>query len=149
MEVSLFNRQRTVALPLERLQTFAGEMAQRCLAHRGRASSVLEHLSSVEISLVSDRVIAQVHRRFLNVPGATDVITFPHGEIVISVATAARQARQNNEVVAREVARYIVHGLLHLHGHEDADPDDAAAMWQVQEAVLDELWPSPRRPSEK
>ncbi len=102
---------------------------------------VLQGLAGVEISLVSDRIIAQVHRRFMNVPGATDVITFAHGEIVISVATAARQARENAEVVGREVARYIVHGLLHLHGHEDADPADAVAMWQAQERVLGETWP--------
>ena len=141
MEVNLFNRQRAVVLPVERLRVLAARAAGACLAHQGRADSVLEGLSAVEISLVSDRVIAQVHRQFLNVPGATDVITFPHGEIIISAKTAARQARQHGEAVEREVARYIVHGFLHLHGHEDAEPDDAAAMWQTQEKVLVELWP--------
>ncbi len=102
---------------------------------------MLERLPAVEVVIVSDRVIARVHRQFLGIPGATDVITFPHGEIVVSAVTAARQARQNMEKTDREIARYIVHGFLHLHGHEDADAAEAAAMWQAQERVLDELWP--------
>ena len=140
MEVRLFNRQRAVTVPLERLQAFAREAAECCLAQPGEAKSALRELAGVEISLVSDRVIARVHRQFMNIPGATDVITFAHGEIVVSAATAARQAQENGESVEREVARYIVHGFLHLHGHEDAEPDSAAAMWQAQERVLGELW---------
>ena len=71
------------------------------------------------------------------------MITFPHGEIIVSAATAARQARQNEEATDREVARYIVHGILHLHGHEDARPRDAEQMWRAQEQVLHEVWPAP------
>ncbi len=144
MEVSLFNRQRAVTLPLERLRIFADKAAERCLEHPGKAPSVLRELREVEISLVSDRVISLVHRRFMSIAGATDVITFAHGEIVVSAVTAARQALENGETVEREVARYIVHGFLHLHGHEDADARDAAVMWRAQEQVLDELWPSSR-----
>ncbi len=77
----------------------------------------------------------------MNVPGATDVITFNHGEIVLSADTARRQALEHGETTDREIARYIVHGLLHLNGHEDADPDDAATMWRAQEHVLRLLWP--------
>ena len=149
MVVSLFNRQRSVALPLGQLRMLATEAAKRCLTYRGKGSLDLQDLAEVEITVVSDRVIAQVHRRFMNIPGATDVITFAHGEIVVSAATAARQARQNGEAVEREVARYIVHGFLHLHGHEDADPKDASVMWQAQEQVLDALWPSPLQASHR
>ena len=38
--------------------------------------------------------------------------------------------------------RYIVHGLLHLNGHNDADPADAAKMWQAQEQIVGEVWPA-------
>ena len=140
MEVVLFNRQRSVLLPIERLRVLARTVAEKCRPYPGRSPSLLAGLAVVEISLVSDRVIAGVHRRFMHVPGATDVITFPHGEIIISAATAARQARQNGENVGREVARYILHGFLHLHGHEDTDAADATRMWRAQEKVLDELW---------
>ncbi len=102
---------------------------------------MLPGLEEVEVSLVSDRVIAQVHRRFMQIPGATDVITFAHGEIVVSATTAAREARERAEPVGREVLRYVVHGLLHLNGHEDAETGEATAMWEAQEAVVEQLWP--------
>ena len=139
--VQLFNRQRAVPLDLMRLRRIAPAAAARCLEHAGPGEHLLGQMDTVEISVVSDRVIARVHRQFMEIPGATDVITFGHGEIVLSAATAARQARENGEEPNREVARYIVHGLLHLNGHLDADPADAAAMWTVQESVLQALWP--------
>ena len=139
--VFLFNRQRNVRLDLKCLEELAGLLAVRCLEHPGPGDALLGQLCEVEISVVSDRVIAQVHRRFLNVPGATDVITFGHGEIVLSATTAYRASRENGEELEREVARYMVHGLLHLNGHEDAEPVHAAAMWQAQESVLNTSWP--------
>lgn len=139
--VEVFNRQRAVVLDVLRLRALAVAAAARCLEHPGTSETLLGGLDEVEISVVSDRVIAQVHRRFLQVPGATDVITFGHGEIVLSATTAARQARDHGEECNREVARYIVHGLLHLNGHEDADAANAAAMWQTQESILRTLWP--------
>ena len=145
MEVALFNRQRAVVLPLKRLEKLAIEVPARCQAHPGPARPLLGELLAVEISIVSDRAIARVHREFLNVPGATDVITFPHGEIVVSATTAARQAREHGETVERELARYVVHGFLHLHGHLDAQADDAARMWCAQEEMLNQLWP-PHQP---
>ena len=57
---------------------------------------------------------------------------------------AARQAQEHGEKVARELARYIVHGFLHLHGHLDAEANDAAVMWRAQEEVLDQVWPLQR-----
>ena len=91
--------------------------------------------------MVSDRVIAAVHRRFMNIPGATDVITFAHGEIVLSADTAKREAAERGEALEREVLRYVVHGLLHLNGWEDAEEKEAAAMWATQEAVVEQLRP--------
>ena len=140
--VQLFNRQRAVPLDLPRLRTLAPRAAAQCLEHAGPGERLLGQMDAVEISVVSDRVIARVHRQFMEIPGATDVITFGHGEIGLSAATAARQARENGEECDREVARYIVHGLLHLNGHLDADPAAAAAMWQAQEGILQSLWPA-------
>ena len=141
MRAELFNRQRQVALDLKRLQALASAACVACRPHAGRGLAVLPQLPTVEISLVSDRTISRVHRQFLQVPGPTDVITFAHGEIVISVATADKQARRENEPLDREVARYIIHGILHLNGHLDQQPGDASRMWRVQEAVLQSLWP--------
>ncbi len=139
--VRVSNRQRGVSLDLARLQSLATAAVAQCIEHPGPGETLLGGLEEVDIVVVSDRVIARVHRQFMNVPGATDVITFGHGEIVLSASTAARQAGEHGEAPDREAARYIVHGLLHLNGHEDADPIDAATMWQTQEKVLQSLWP--------
>ena len=141
MRAELFNRQRRVALDLKLLTKLASTACTSCLPRVGGGQATLGQLEAVEISLVSDRKIAQVHRRFLNVPGPTDVLTFEHGEIVVSVATAEKQARLENEPLEREVARYIIHGILHLNGHLDKEPADASRMWREQEAVLQWLWP--------
>ena len=139
--VRVVNRQRGVSLDLARLQALATAAVAQCVKYPGPVEELLGGLEEVDVVVVSDRVIARVHRQFMNVLGATDVITFAHGEIVLSASTAARQAREHSETPDREAARYIVHGLLHLNGHEDADPVAAARMWQAQEDILQTLWP--------
>ena len=84
----------------------------------------------------ADRVIARVHWDFMRVPGATDVITFEHGEIVMSAETAARFAGEHGHSVEEELALYTVHGLLHLNGFDDATSREAARMKRIQARVL-------------
>ena len=137
----VINRQRAVSVNLADIELRGRLAIPLCLRSVGGGRVVLTDLPEVEVALVSDRVIARVHRHFLNVPGATDVITFEHGELVVSATTAERQARKLGEIVERELLRYIVHGLLHLNGHEDTEATDAARMWRAQEKILDEVWP--------
>jgi len=96
-----------------------------------------------EISVVDDEVIRDVHARFLNDPTVTDVITFPHGngmgEIIVSYDTAIRQASEFNEPVFRELFRYMVHGLLHLHGYIDTEPEERERMFSRQEPLVREF----------
>jgi probable rRNA maturation factor len=77
----------------------------------------------------------------MGIPGETDVITFHHGEIVIGVEVAFRQAEENGEPPLRELLRYVIHGLLHLAGHEDEDPSDREKMEAAQEPLVAMLWP--------
>ena len=81
-----------------------------------------------------------MHARFLNDPTATDVITFPHGdgigEIIVSFDTAIRQASEFGEPVFRELFRYMVHGLLHLHGYIDTEPEERERMFSCQEPLV-------------
>ena len=105
---------------------------------------VLSELNTVEISLVDDDCIAEVHGRFLNDPTPTDVITFPHGdgmgEILISADTATRQSTELGEPWEREIFRYMVHGMLHLHGHLDYDSEQREAMFSFQEPLVLKYW---------
>lgn len=101
-----------------------------------RRESVLGQLEEIGIVLVSDQRIAALHDEFMSDPTPTDVITFRHGEIVISVETARREARRRGLRVPEEIARYVVHGLLHLAGWSDADAASAAEMRDMQEKIL-------------
>jgi probable rRNA maturation factor len=80
--------------------------------------------------------MCDLHRRFLNKSDPTDVITFNHGEIFISVETARKQARRFKTSVLHEVQLYIVHGLLHLHGFDHRGEADARAMDELQKKIL-------------
>jgi probable rRNA maturation factor len=130
MQALLRNRQRGVAVDLAALEDFARRAAAAC------------ELPGTEITLVSDRRMAALHRQFLQMSGPTDVITFEHREIVVSAETAAREAAGHGEPLERELGRYIVHGLLHLRGHEDSTPGARAIMWRAQERLLRRLWPA-------
>ena len=137
--IRVLNRQRRIAVKLDALQAFAESALSVCLKLRPRKCGVLAKLPEVTVVLVSDRRIAQIHRKFMNEPDPTDVITFQHGEIVISVETAKRQARQYGTTVEQELRLYLVHGLLHLHGFDDKTAAGTAEMKRVQERVVRSL----------
>lgn len=101
-----------------------------------REASVLPTLHEIEVTLVDDAEISRVHGEFMDLPEPTDVITFHHGEILISVETAVRQAGDYGRSLRDEVALYLVHGLLHLAGYEDKRPEDFEEMAALQERIL-------------
>jgi probable rRNA maturation factor len=118
------------------LRDFAKHALGACLELPRRKPGGLSRLGEVEVVLVSDERIVAIHKQFMNDAAPTDVITFQHGEIVISVETAKRQARQFGTSVDHEVRLYLVHGLLHLHGFEDKTAFGAREMKRVQERVV-------------
>jgi probable rRNA maturation factor len=133
----LFNRQKSQPVPLPWLRRIAKNALPACLAAaKTREDSVLADLPEVEITYVSDAEIARVHGEFLDDATPTDVITFHHGEILISAETAARQALDHGQTLDHELALYLVHGLLHLAGWHDEDDQEAAEMARTQEAIL-------------
>jgi probable rRNA maturation factor len=96
----------------------------------------LRKSGEVSVWLISDRRMALLHRKFLGQLGPTDVLTFQHGEIFISVETAQRHARAFGNSLLRELKLYIVHGLLHLHRFDDQTPSKAHKMKAAQEKIL-------------
>lgn len=133
--ISVHNRQRKIALDRAGLEKFAQRALALCLGQR-RAGSCLTNLREVHVVLVSDRRMSELHRRFLKLDGPTDVITFQHGEIFISVETARRQAAEFQTSLAEELCLYLVHGLLHLHGYDDHDSVSRRRMRLRQEAIV-------------
>lgn len=136
MKIHVENRQRAVPVDLAWLRRFAEVALEKCGQESGDGRFALLQLAEVEVAIVSDRVIARVHRDFMGILGATDVITFAHGEIVISAQTAERNAPEYGHPTAHELALYTIHGLLHLNGYEDATPRAAARMHRTQDRIL-------------
>ena len=134
--ITLQNRQRAIRVDLGALQTFAARVLEACRRLRAKKASGLAGLDELSVVLVSDRRIAELHRRFLHVRGPTDVITFQHGEIFVSVETARKQARRWRTSLEHELRLYIAHGLLHLHGFDDKTAAGAAEMARVQERLV-------------
>jgi probable rRNA maturation factor len=94
-----------------------------------------------ELSLVflTDPALARLHANFLNDPTTTDVITFEGdpalgtaGEICISADTAATFAREHRRDFSAELTLYVVHGWLHLAGHDDLVPAKKRAMRRAE-----------------
>jgi probable rRNA maturation factor len=135
-EISVRNLQRTLPVNVAGLEKFAAKALRRCLRLHKRKPTKLTLLREVFVWLISDRRMAALHRQFLKQRGPTDVLTFQHGEIFISVETAQRHARSFRSSLARELRLYIVHGLLHLHGFDDRTQAGAREMERMQERIL-------------
>jgi probable rRNA maturation factor len=109
-----------------------------------RATLLGEGIADAElsISLVTEEEIAELHRRYLREEGPTDVLSFPLddeagedgvrmlGDVVIAPAVAARN---NPEAPGSELRLLLVHGILHLLGHDHTERADRESMWARQE----------------
>jgi probable rRNA maturation factor len=132
-QISLQNRQRKVRLNVAWLRRFARAALEICRRHPAETGAVLPQLPQVEVTIISDEKMAAVHEQFLNAHKTTDVISFDHGEILISAETALANARKYRRRLEAEIALYIIHGLLHLNGYDDATAGEAKKMRRVQE----------------
>jgi probable rRNA maturation factor len=103
------------------------------------SDSVLYKIKTIEVAIVDKETSAKVHVDFMGIEGETDVITFPHGEIIICAEVARIQAIEHEQSLKLELFRYLVHGLLHLAGYNDIDPKDQSLMFKNQESIILEL----------
>jgi probable rRNA maturation factor len=96
------------------------------------------------INLVGAREMALVNETFLQHAGPTDVITFDHrdceseihGELFICVDEAVAQAKIFKTGWQPELVRYVVHGVLHLAGHDDLKPQERRRMKRAENRLV-------------
>jgi len=121
-----------------------GAVDRRTVERRARKlmSALDETDAELSILLCDDATIHELNRDYRNVDRPTDVLAFPMldedeqpselpralGDVVISIETAARQARELRRELIDEVTTLLVHGLLHLLGHDHEKPSEKAAM---------------------
>lgn len=92
----------------------------------------------ISVLLTGDNQIADLHKKWMDIEGATDVLSFPlledpskggHlGDVVVSLDTARQQATEHSINFASEVLLLAVHGTLHLLGYDDLDPESRSVM---------------------
>jgi probable rRNA maturation factor len=134
-------------------EDFAGEVNPKLL--RDAAKAVLTQQAaaagSLSIAVSGDETLHALNKQHLGHDQPTDVLSFPSdtddpdeqgryfGDIVISYPRAFAQAQSGSHAVEAELQLLTVHGVLHLLGHDHAEPDEKARMWQAQAVILEEL----------
>lgn len=121
--------------------------------------AVGEGHASLSVSIVTDETIRALNREHRGKDKATDVLSFPLledrdnrsaeverllGDVVISADTASRQAEAYGASLQREIERLLIHGLLHVVGHDHERADERAAMEREERrlaAAIGMPWP--------
>ncbi|MEW6059813.1 MAG: rRNA maturation RNase YbeY [Actinomycetota bacterium] len=111
------------------------KVASACLEGEGAGACELS------VSFVTVDEMADLRRRYTGEEGATDVLSFPLDEgdeegvrLLGDVVIAPEMAAENNpNDPAAELRLLLVHGILHLLGHEHEEEDERTAMWTLQE----------------
>jgi probable rRNA maturation factor len=120
------------------------------------ARAALEHEAQspeadLSIILTDDARLQELNLNYLSVDAPTDVLSFPAaetdpetgapylGDILISVPRARAQAEAAGHALEAEVQLLVVHGVLHLLGHDHARAKEKARMWKAQAEVLERL----------
>ena len=144
MNVVIANRQRTKKINARLLKQIVG----------GLFAELKITEAELGINFVGAKEMAKVNWEFLQHEGSTDVITFDHsekrkaesgkrkllhGELFVCVDEAVLQAKNFRTSWQSEVVRYIVHGVLHLLGHDDLKPDLRRTMKRKENRLVRRL----------
>jgi probable rRNA maturation factor len=104
--------------------------------------------AGLSIVLRDDKRLRELNRDYLGIDAATDVLSFPAsesdpetgapylGDILLSIPRAKAQAKAAGHALEAEVQLLVVHGVLHLLGHDHAKPREKARMWKAQAEIL-------------
>ncbi len=102
----------------------------------------------LNVSFVEDDYMTELHIKWMDEPGTTDVLSFPMdmpeapgevvtlGDIVISPVVAAAQALTQGHSTEHEIYILATHGLLHIIGYDHADKADEKIMFELQEKIV-------------
>jgi len=105
------------------------------------------------LKLVDETAMELLHVHWMDLPGPTDVMSFPMdelrpgrdgqepeegvlGDIVLCPAVAERQAAEAGHTTAEELLLLTTHGILHLLGYDHAEPDEEREMFELQRTLL-------------
>ena len=139
------------------------ESALASVARHVLAAMRVNPAAELSIMVVTTEVMTELHERWMDEPGPTDVMAFPMdelvdesrrpdapeigpallGDVVLCPAFAAAQARKAGHGLGDELALLTVHGVLHLLGYDHGEPEQEREMFGLQNTLLAE-WQSAR-----
>ncbi len=139
------------------------ESALASVARHVLAAMQVNPSAELSIMVVTTEVMTELHERWMDEPGPTDVMAFPMdelvdesrrpdapeigpallGDVVLCPAFAAAQARKAGHGLADELHLLTVHGVLHLLGYDHGEPEQEREMFGLQNALLAD-WQSAR-----
>ncbi len=120
--------------------------AYAALAHEEESQD-----AELSIVLTDNEHLQELNLNYLGIDAPTDVLSFPAsetdpesgtryiGDILISIPRAQSQAEAAGHPLEAEVQLLVVHGVLHLLGHDHAEPEEKARMWKAQAEILESL----------
>lgn len=139
------------------------EAALAALARYALDQMRIHPLAELSVLLVDEQAMTDLHERWMNEPGPTDVLAFPMdefrspqvgaghagkpddgdlvpepllGDVVLCPQVATEQARTAGHRTADELELLCTHGILHLLGYDHATPDEHATMFGLQDRIL-------------
>jgi probable rRNA maturation factor len=145
------NRQKARRLNLPLVRQLVGRLLEEWPRPRGQsgAKAGLQRGGQLGVYFVHAAEMARLNGEFLGHAGSTDVITFDYreddgqdewrGEIFVSVDDAVASAPRFRATWQLELARYVVHGMLHLRGYDDRRPAARREMKKEENRVLKAL----------
>ncbi|MGC3992971.1 MAG: rRNA maturation RNase YbeY [Propionicimonas sp.] len=109
--------------------------------------------AELSIVLVDTETMSAYHEKFMDEPGPTDVLSFPMdelrapepdeeppvgllGDIVLCPEVTAAQAAESNRTPEEEADYLLIHGLLHLLGHDHAEPTEKKVMFDLNDKII-------------
>ena len=108
----------------------------------------LNPANDLSVSFVKDDYMSELHFKWMDEPGTTDVLSFPMdmpltsqdivtlGDIVISPVVAQTQAQAQGHSTDHEIYILATHGLLHILGYDHADKEEEKTMFALQEKIV-------------
>ena len=133
MKVAVANAQREAPVSVARITRLLQQATQQL---RIDARGVMT------VTFIPDARMKTLNRRFTGHNRFTDVLSFRYdgepvvGEILIAPRAARAYAKRHGVAYAQELARYVVHGLLHWLGHEDRTPTEQRVMRSREDRLL-------------
>ncbi|MFY7068583.1 rRNA maturation RNase YbeY [Nocardiopsis changdeensis] len=144
MSIDVANESGVTTVDEERLSRLARYVLDAMRVHP---------LAELSVVLVDEGPMADLHVRWMDEPGPTDVLSFPMdelrpggpgrtsepgvlGDVIICPQVAERQAEKAGHSTEAEIDLLCTHGILHLLGYDHAEPDEHKEMFGLQGEIL-------------